>query len=384
MWNGETNYQSSKHVLTQKLCDVQLSKFVSPNKSLILDNGNVKEDEPSEKNHRATELQVNARPMDSLKYNSDPRHLSKRSEGIANNKFFLDSNCTGEVNKTSKTRKRRADSAFLSGSQADYSKKPSNLVSENGNNDENMKRIRRECFRCGGRNHVVLVCTSTERDAYKNLSLPKCEECSGRGHSANNCPSIMNSNPCYKCRRPGHFARDCPSKWNRNNINNNNHYIPHQNGGAMERNTNSAEVLTRQLNSYGYTSSEQLYAALNAAAFSGMYSSRGFQHKMPSGVVQYYPGYEYPNQINTVGDVQSQSFQYTENSKENTFQIGKCFRCNVTGHWTKDCPMRPADSDPNGCYKCGKLGHKSKDCTACYTCGKAGHRASHCPNRPNK
>jgi len=143
-------------------------------------------------------------------------------------------------------------------------------IDETGNNcgverEERTKRQRGECFRCGGRNHIVLVCTSTERDAYKNANLEKCGACNGRGHSPDNCPTIVNANPCYNCRQQGHFARDCP-------YNGNNQYHTKPKPLIYEYNNNNTmplnQTIVSQLRQYGYSDPAQLYAALNVSNLS--------------------------------------------------------------------------------------------------------------------
>lgn len=243
--------------------------------------------------------------------------------------------------------------------------------------NDNNKRVRGECFRCGGRDHIVLFCTSTERDARKNLSLPKCRACGGRGHENNNCPTLVKVNRCYNCKKEGHFARNCPYD-NNNKSRKTQVPVSYNQPPRGYNNHNLNESIEAQLQLYGYSSPEHLYAALRIAAASGSSFNnecRSDKATNPeaygNNVVSYGSSYQYyyspPNK------------NLPTPSAERKFE--KCFRCGVSGHWTKNCPQRPIGADPNGCFKCGKFGHKSKDCNVCYNCGVEGHVASSCPEK---
>jgi len=199
--------------------------------------------------------------------------------------------------------------------------------------DAPSKKSRQNCYKCGGDGHIAVMCPSRP-GANEDPGAMQCHSCNGRGHLARECPSALMKDQCFRCGQLGHRGRECPTMYG-------------YNAGAQVASTG--------------------YAAYGNGATTGYAAATGYADPY---AMQYGVGAGYGRGAYGMGRAGMRAVPGT----------GKCFRCNNEGHWTRDCPLKPPDSDPNGCYKCGRPGHRARDCNVCYKCMQPGHRAADCPS----
>ena len=73
------------------------------------------------------------------------------------------------------------------------------------NSEEDAKKRKDMCYRCGGHGHFYALCPSPAGSAEGNGQL--CYKCNGKGHIQTRCPNNLPPNACYRCGMVGHRAR---------------------------------------------------------------------------------------------------------------------------------------------------------------------------------
>ena len=81
----------------------------------------------------------------------------------------------------------------------------------------------------------------------------------------------------------------------------------------------------------------------------------------------------------------------TTNDVSKARQLPRCYRCEQTGHFQRDCPERNRGSPSVRCFGCGELGHLKRHCpisspstrggramALCLCCGQQGHWMAGC------
>eukprot|EP00187_Rhodella_violacea_P019687 CAMPEP_0184734898 /NCGR_PEP_ID=MMETSP0314-20130426/61609_1 /TAXON_ID=38298 /ORGANISM="Rhodella maculata, Strain CCMP 736" /LENGTH=419 /DNA_ID=CAMNT_0027201915 /DNA_START=18 /DNA_END=1279 /DNA_ORIENTATION=- len=254
-----------------------------------------------------------------------------------------------------------------------------------------------------GEGHIAVMCPSG-RGAADDPNAPVCHHCKGRGHFMRICPNNLDKEQCYRCGQYGHRGRTCQLG-------------PGQQAPAAQ----SAAPASNQFRSPGAPSYQQgtgygSYQQQQGTAAGSSYGAAGSGSSAPasssyaagSGYQQpqqqqqgYAAGYGQYGQNPAYGAYgyggyggyghgqggQQQSFApqqhrpFAPHRRPNEPSEGdKCFRCGQPGHWTRECPDRPA-GDPDGCFKCGQAGHMARECDVCFKCMERGHKAADCPNQ---
>eukprot|EP00123_Amoebidium_parasiticum_P006552 comp17473_c0_seq1/m.16947 comp17473_c0_seq1/g.16947 ORF comp17473_c0_seq1/g.16947 comp17473_c0_seq1/m.16947 type:complete len:281 (-) comp17473_c0_seq1:655-1497(-) len=175
--------------------------------------------------------------------------------------------------------------------------------------DQDSKRARENCFRCGGNGHIADMCTSPW-DSKNMAGGQECYLCKGKGHVKMRCPNAIPRGMCYKCHQFGHNGRDCRG-------------MAGQMGGNM--------------GGWG-----------GAAPGFGGYGAPG----MGMG------GYGAPQQgfgMQVCYRCQQPGHRSNEcpKLKEQGLTADSCFKCGREGHRSKDCDV---------CYLCKNPGHFANTC----------------------
>eukprot|EP00050_Salpingoeca_kvevrii_P001391 m.168983 g.168983 ORF g.168983 m.168983 type:complete len:299 (+) comp10361_c0_seq4:71-967(+) len=206
--------------------------------------------------------------------------------------------------------------------------------SRDDDDEDDLKRKRMTCYKCGGEGHIADMCPSAA-NARDLPDAPECHTCHGRGHVKARCPNSIPRGMCYKCGAYGHNGRECGSAWGMQGG-----YGGAPGGGG------------------GYGGHHGYGGAPGGGyggpgGYGGGAPGGGYGGGPPGG--GYGGGFGGPR---------------------------LCYRCQQPGHQAANCPrLAEQGATANSCYKCGLEGHIAKDCQTCYVCKQTGHISTNCPNR---
>lgn len=191
--------------------------------------------------------------------------------------------------------------------------------------NDDLKKKRQQCYRCGGEGHIQEMCSSQEGS--RHAPGPECHLCHGKGHIRARCPNQIPSGMCYRCFTFGHTGRECKNTFH---------------GGS---------------GGYGFGAQRHDFGGGHAHAHGhGPHSHAPHPHFGGGG-------------------------GFGDRLCYRCHQPGhQAVHCPQTG------PQGGLHGGPQGgpqgalvCYKCGTEGHMARNCDVCFNCKQSGHLAANCP-----